>query len=58
VERFGEDDYERAATDVFDLLGDPDAPARCRRLAQEVFSLRDVGIPRYDALYRAIAATR
>ena len=34
---------------------DPACRARCREVAREVYSLEEVGIPRYDRLYRRLA---
>ena len=48
--------YARAATEILALADDPASRARCREVAERVFSLRNVGIPRYDALYRQLAA--
>jgi len=56
VERFTDEHYERAAKELFALAAEPDVRARCRGVAERVFSLRDVGIPAYDALYREVAA--
>lgn len=43
----------RAGADaLIELLADPDLPARCRRAAEERFSLEG-GAARYDALYHA-----
>jgi glycosyltransferase involved in cell wall biosynthesis len=56
VEAFTPDDYERAAGEILAMAADPAMRERCRTVAERVFSLRDVGIPRYDALYREIAA--
>jgi glycosyltransferase involved in cell wall biosynthesis len=58
VEQFTEQDYARAAADVLALASEPDVRARCRGVAREVFSLDEVGVPRYDALYRNVAALR
>jgi glycosyltransferase involved in cell wall biosynthesis len=58
VERFDDAAYEQAAGAIADLASDPDIRERCRQVAHSVFSLQEVGIPRYDALYRAIAAMR
>ena len=55
VDAFGEPGYERAAKRIRELAADPDARARCRAVAREVFSLDEVGIPRYDRLYRRLA---
>jgi glycosyltransferase involved in cell wall biosynthesis len=56
VPDFGEDAYERAAAEMLRLAADDDARERCREVARRRFSLTGVGIPRYDALYRQIAA--
>jgi glycosyltransferase involved in cell wall biosynthesis len=56
VTEFDDASYQRAAAEMLALAGDPESRARCRAVAERVFSLRDVGIPRYDALYRQIAA--
>jgi len=55
VDPFGEPGYERAAKRIRELAADADARARCRAVAREVFSLDEVGIPRYDGLYRRLA---
>jgi Glycosyltransferase Family 4 len=56
VEEFGERGYELGATRIRELAADPTTGERCREVARELFSLEDVGIPRYDALYRRLAA--
>jgi glycosyltransferase involved in cell wall biosynthesis len=56
VTEFSEAGYARAAEAVFALAEDDASRERCRTVAQRLFSLRDVGIPRYDALYRKVAA--
>jgi glycosyltransferase involved in cell wall biosynthesis len=56
VDGFTDEAYERAADKIFALAAQPDIRDRCRAVAQRVYSLRDVGIPAYDALYREIAA--
>jgi glycosyltransferase involved in cell wall biosynthesis len=48
--------YEAAVDTVRDLREDPGARQRCAAVARENLSLREVGIPRYDALYRRLAA--
>jgi glycosyltransferase involved in cell wall biosynthesis len=58
VADFRDDAYRRAAEDILQLAADGASRDRCRDVAKRVFSLREVGIPRYDALYREIAATR
>jgi len=57
VDRFAEPSYERAATRIRELAGDPACRARCRALARQSFSLAEVGVPRYDRLYRRVAAS-
>ena len=37
------------------MLADPTTATRCVATAREHLSLREIGIPRYDALYRAVA---
>jgi glycosyltransferase involved in cell wall biosynthesis len=56
VDSFDDAAYERAAAELFRLGGDDAGRQRCRDVAERVFSLRGVGIPRYDALYRQMAA--
>lgn len=55
AESFDEREYESCAQRILELSADPACRKRCRVVAREVFSLRDVGIPRYDALYREVA---
>jgi glycosyltransferase involved in cell wall biosynthesis/SAM-dependent methyltransferase len=47
--------YRTTADELAAMLADPDTPARCAAVADRRFSLRTIGIPRYDALYRAVA---
>lgn len=56
VEPFSPPGYERAARQVLLLASDPACRDRCRALARERYSLQEVGVPRYDRLYREIAA--
>jgi len=56
VEGFATPAYEAAAETVRELRRDPDLRERCGAVARRGLSLREVGIPRYDALYRRIAA--
>jgi glycosyltransferase involved in cell wall biosynthesis len=56
VEDFDDPTYERAAQRMLALVGEPGIRQRCGAVARDVFSLEDVGIARYDALYREIAA--
>ena len=58
VDEFSEASYERAAKQIRELAADPDARARCRAVARETFSLEEVGIPRYDRLYRRRGRSR
>jgi glycosyltransferase involved in cell wall biosynthesis len=55
VESFSEEAYERAAEQIEKLARDAGCRERCRRVAHELFSLEEVGIARYDRLYREIA---
>lgn len=56
VEDFSTPAYEAAVRAVRELRDDPDTRQRCAAVARENLSLREVGIPRYDALYRQIAS--
>jgi glycosyltransferase involved in cell wall biosynthesis len=56
VDDFSDAGYETAARSVFALADDPRTRERCRALARRHMSLREVGIPRYDRLYRDVAA--
>jgi glycosyltransferase involved in cell wall biosynthesis len=47
--------YAHAVEQILDLAADPECGERCRAVARERLSLTDVGIPRYDALYREVA---
>lgn len=47
--------YEAAVETIGTLRQDPALRQRCVRVARENLSLCDVGIPRYDALYRGLA---
>jgi glycosyltransferase involved in cell wall biosynthesis len=50
--------YGVAVATVRELREDPGTRQRCAAVARENLSLREVGIPRYDALYRRLAAAR
>ncbi len=50
--------YEAAAREILELAGDAEARERCRSVARAELSLTEVGIPRYDRLYREVAARR
>lgn len=56
TEEFTPAAYRAALERVRTLLANPATAERCRKLAHERYSLDSVGIPRYDALYREIAA--
>jgi glycosyltransferase involved in cell wall biosynthesis len=58
VTEFSDAAYERAATEMLKLAADQGCRKRCRDVADRVFSLQAVGIPRYDALYRDVSAPR
>jgi glycosyltransferase involved in cell wall biosynthesis len=47
---------DKAAVDLDRLLQDPDLPQRCRKAAEEWFSL-EAGVAAYDRLYGEIAAS-
>ena len=55
VQDFTAEEYERAASEALALAEDPQARNRAREVAERVFSLSEVGIPRYDQLYREVA---
>jgi glycosyltransferase involved in cell wall biosynthesis len=55
ISELSRDAYRRAAVEVRRLLEDPETSERCRTMANERLSLRDVGIPPYDHLYRRVA---
>ena len=55
VSRLRRSDYESAARGALELAADPEARERCRRVARETLSLEDVGVARYDDLYRQVA---
>jgi glycosyltransferase involved in cell wall biosynthesis len=50
--------YEAAAREALELAREPPTRERCRAVARERLSLAEVGIPRYDELYREVAALR
>jgi glycosyltransferase involved in cell wall biosynthesis len=56
VDEFTPDAYRGAARRLRELLGDSTTPERCRALARRRLSLDAVGIPRYDQVYRGVAA--
>ena len=55
ISHFGEPEYRAAAKRLAALIADDRAPERCRALAERELSLEDVGIPRYDRMYRHLA---
>jgi hypothetical protein len=55
VDDFTEAGYERAARDIFEMTHDDDIRGRCRSVAHRELGLREVGVPRYNRLYREVA---
>jgi len=55
VEDLSAPGYEAAVATLRELRADPAARQRCADVARQSLSLREVGIPRYDALYRRLA---
>jgi glycosyltransferase involved in cell wall biosynthesis len=55
IRDFTEGGYQSATSALEQLLRDDGTHERCRTVARERLSLRDVGIPRYDELYRQVA---
>ncbi len=55
LDSFSPSEYEAAARKVRRLAADPEVAERCRQVARDEFSLAEVGIPRYDMLYRSVA---
>jgi len=58
VDEFLDEAYAAAADRIRELAADASCRARCRGVAQDALSLDDVGIPRYDRLYRQVAGLR
>lgn len=56
VRDFSADGYRAATAEAVKLLEDPGVGDRCRVAAHRELSLREVGIPRYDRVYRQVAA--
>jgi glycosyltransferase involved in cell wall biosynthesis len=52
---FSSQAYRAAAEELASMLADPTTTGRCVATAREHLSLREIGIPRYDHLYRAVA---
>jgi hypothetical protein len=55
VDDFSAPAYGAATTAIRALADAPDCRARCRTVAQEQLSLAEIGVPRYDRLYRRVA---
>jgi SAM-dependent methyltransferase/glycosyltransferase involved in cell wall biosynthesis len=55
IERLTDDGYREAARKLAALMVDPETSERCISTARERLSLRTVGVPRYDELYRLVA---
>ena len=58
IENFAAPDYEAGLRALLPLLGDEKTRAACRLAAHEHASLSEVGIPRYDSLYRELAGAK
>jgi glycosyltransferase involved in cell wall biosynthesis len=58
VDDTGDVAYRAGARRAAELMKDPRTPGRCLNVGREEFSLRQVGIPRYQDLYREAARTR
>ena len=56
LESLTEAGYEKTVAEALALAEEPGIAERCRRAARANFSLQEVGIPRYDRLYRQVAA--
>ena len=55
VSDFSESGYKAAAQAIRELCSEPALRQRCRKAGRERFSLCEIGIPRYDELYRRVA---
>ena len=55
VQDFSEQAYRAAHREIEELTSDRTAAERCRSTAHGHLSLQDVGIPRYDRMYRQLA---
>jgi SAM-dependent methyltransferase/glycosyltransferase involved in cell wall biosynthesis len=55
LEDFSGGAYRKAAGELSGMLADAGTAARCIATARERLSLREVGVPRYDALYQSVA---
>lgn len=57
LDEFCDEAYARVAEEVLALIGKDEVRARCQDAARAHASLQEVGVPRYCALYEAVAAT-
>ncbi len=55
VPEFAEAAYQKSLDELDDLLEDEALVERCRRAAHETVALEEIGVARYDELYRALA---
>lgn len=56
VSEFEPESYRQAARAMLALLADEAVRTRCHTAAAATASLQEIGLPRYDELYRAVAA--
>jgi glycosyltransferase involved in cell wall biosynthesis len=54
VRGFSDEEFRRAARELFVVITDDSTPARCQKFAEEVLSLDTVGGPRYAAVYERL----
>jgi len=57
VRSTGSEAFAEAAKEAFRLASDDATRERCKGVARENLSLEGVGVPRYDRVYRNLAAT-
>jgi glycosyltransferase involved in cell wall biosynthesis len=50
--------YDAATEQIMNLVAEPATAERCKEVARRHFSLEDVGLPRYDRVYRTVADAR
>jgi SAM-dependent methyltransferase len=55
LERLANDESSKDANELGALIADLETALRCIATARERLSLRTIGVPRYDALYRFVA---
>ncbi len=55
IRNFGEEEIRVAIEELVKLAGDPEISRRCRRVAEEYFSLAS-GVGKYDRIYRELGA--